>query len=300
MSNEDNTKYYENIILSGGGVKGLAYIGMLEYIENTRILKNIKEYVGCSIGAFACLTFILGYRSKDLKKIIDNINLEDMLEYKFSNFFDDYGLDNGKKIEKFIKLFIKTKSFDENITFKQLFEKIPINFVITVTNLNIHETEFISKDNYPDMPVYLAVKMSICVPFFFKPVKYNNILYVDGGITCNFPIRYYLDKKDKYSKILSFSFNKIDNDNYPIDSFYSYISSIFHSAKFSMENTDIITAKRNNIDIVLISVNIKKNQSMDMSLSRQAIYSLYSSGYESIKNFIENGNKKFKKNNDND
>ena len=60
-----------NLILQGGGIKGLAYIGALRYLEE----KNYQiEYIsGTSIGAILGALVASGYNSYELENIIDNI-----------------------------------------------------------------------------------------------------------------------------------------------------------------------------------------------------------------------------------
>lgn len=286
------------MVFSGGGVKGLTYVGVLKYFQEHKgegdcVLSNIKEYIGCSIGAFTALMFLLGYKNNELEEIIDKINFKRLVDYKISNFFETYGLEQGKKIENFIKIFIKTKGFKEDITFKELYEKIPKKLVIITTNLNINGTEYFSVDTYPDTPVYLAIKMSMCVPIFFQPVKYNNCYYVDGGITCNFPVRYFdnhtdvvnnIDNTD--SKILAFSFNKNKKD-YKITSFYSYIYNIVYSVFFTVENIEITRAKNKKVNIVLIDTCMNSDENLKLDISLEAKKNLYNIGYTSVKNFME-------------
>ena len=67
-----------NLILQGGGIKGLAYIGALRYLEE----KNYQiEYIsGTSIGAILGALVASGYNSYELENIIDNIPVEILLD----------------------------------------------------------------------------------------------------------------------------------------------------------------------------------------------------------------------------
>ena len=49
----------KNLILSGGSMKGLAYIGMIKCIEEYNIVKSIDNYVGTSIGACVCFCLLI-------------------------------------------------------------------------------------------------------------------------------------------------------------------------------------------------------------------------------------------------
>lgn len=284
---------YEYIVLSGGAAKGLAYIGVLEFLEKEqKVLKKIKEITGCSIGAFAGLLIFLGYKSEQLKNILKNFNLDLLKSFKIGTFFQKYGLDNGDKIQKFIKIFIKEKNFDENVTLKDFYEKTQKKLITVVTNVNTKQTEYISLDTFPDMPVFLAVQMSMTIPFIFQPIKYNDILYVDGGLTCNFPVRYYHEKLsiENQSKVLCFCFDE-KNKNENLTIFDEYLYNILKSSFNTIEKIDKNFAYKNNFNIITIPVNI--NTSFNLQLSDEIKTELYKSGYDTISLFFDNKIKDF-------
>lgn len=276
---------YEYIVLSGGCSKGLAYIGVIDFLQEKNMLSNIKEYIGCSVGAFAALLMSLDYDSQILKDVFDDYNLDMLKKFRITTFFDKYGLDDGKKVEKFIKIFIKGKHFDENITLEKFHEKTNKKIVTVVTNINTKKPEFISMDNYPSMPLYLAVKMSMTIPFIYEPVKYNNNLYVDGGITCNFPVRYYYDilKPEERCKVLCFCFNE-EFKSEKIKSFDDYLYNTLKSSFSTIETNEKNFANKNDFNIITIPVKIYTN--FNLQLPRQEKEDLYSSGYHSISEFI--------------
>jgi NTE family protein len=57
---------YKNLALEGGGVRGLAYAGALEVLEQKDILRNVERVAGSSAGAIAGLMISLGYDSIDV------------------------------------------------------------------------------------------------------------------------------------------------------------------------------------------------------------------------------------------
>ncbi len=83
----------------------------------------------------------------------------------------------------------------DHITFKdiqRISEKHPdLHFkdiVITGSNLTEKKLEFFSADTTPDMEIAMATRISMSLPVFFKPVTYNDKVYVDGGALNNFPM----------------------------------------------------------------------------------------------------------------
>ena len=73
-------KNYNTIVIAGGGMKGFAILGVLQYLYQSKLLKNIKKYIGTSVGALLSVLMVLEYqpieislhlsRSPEFKKFI--------------------------------------------------------------------------------------------------------------------------------------------------------------------------------------------------------------------------------------
>ena len=99
---------YTNLIFEGGSSKGIAYIGVLEVLTELDILKNIKKVGGTSIGSVFALLVVLGYNVDEIKKILMNINMTELIDYKHG-YLDDtirlakhYGTSDGQKFKNLI------------------------------------------------------------------------------------------------------------------------------------------------------------------------------------------------------
>ena len=184
---------YDTICMSGGGLNGFAFIGALEYLNNTNYINinSIKNFVGTSIGSVFALLLVCGYLPLELGDFIIDFNFTKInLDISIENIFTNYGISNGERVEYIINSFIKNKFNIDNITFKQLFELTNKNLIIIGTNFTKSREEAFSYNKTPDMSVITAVRISISIPVFFTPVLYNNDYYVDGCITNNFPLKY--------------------------------------------------------------------------------------------------------------
>lgn len=274
---------YSTLVLSGGAIKGIAYIGVLKYIEENKELFDIKEIVGTSIGSFFGLCIVLGYTSQELKNIFFSYNLENLKDFKVITFFDKFGLDNGEKINKFIKSFIKNKGFDPEITMKELYIKTCKEIVITTTNVNKRETVFITKNSFPDIPVYLAIRMSMNLPFIFHPIEYNGDLYIDG-ITSNFPVKYLkkINRKEDTTLCIKFE-EKLDKPRC-IENFGDYTVQVLRSLLKTIEDTDEEYALKNNFKVIPISLNICNNIDFDISVDKKE--EIYEAGYSITRQFF--------------
>src|SRR3989304_6623420 len=58
------------IILSGGGIGGLAHIGALQYLSTVIDLNNITTYVGTSVGGIICTLLCIGYKLNEIRDFV--------------------------------------------------------------------------------------------------------------------------------------------------------------------------------------------------------------------------------------
>lgn len=78
-------RIYENLILEGGGIKGLAYGSALIALKESGIYQQFKRFAGTSAGAITATLCAVGYQPEEIVKIIK--------ETDFSKFLDsDHGI----------------------------------------------------------------------------------------------------------------------------------------------------------------------------------------------------------------
>ena len=186
----------KHLVLSGGGLLGISYIGLFKYFEEKNYIKTIESITGSSAGAIFGALLALGYTSNELNLIVKQMVFKDYLQINVDsilNFTTQKGFESGNKLNLFIKKCIYNKTNNENLTFIQLYEKYNINLQIGVTNLTQHKFELLNKDSYPDLPIHKAISASIAIPFILEPIIINNDIYCDGGILDNLPIDSVID-----------------------------------------------------------------------------------------------------------
>jgi len=182
---------YDTICLSGGGIFGFTFIGVLDKLINENIinLNDINTWVGCSAGAIISFILILGYDIQEVLDFIDNFNFNILMpkKLKLLSIFNLHGLNNGNKFIFIFKKFIARKFDTEDLTFSQLYDLTLKNLIIIGTNYTNNTEEIFSKEKTPDMSIITAVRISISIPLIFSPVFYNSCYYIDGGLKNNFP-----------------------------------------------------------------------------------------------------------------
>ena len=181
----------QHLVLSGGGLLGISYIGLFRYLEERKVTHQIKSITACSAGAIFATLFCLGYTSQDMDKLIKSLNFKDYININADSiikFPRTKGLETGIKMIEFLKQMIKDKTGDDTITFKQAYDKYNIVLQIGVTNLTTMNFEIFNYITKPNLPIYVAIRASIAIPIMFEPVIFDGAVYCDGGVVDNLPV----------------------------------------------------------------------------------------------------------------
>lgn len=249
---------YDTLCLSGGGIMGLSFIGVLKYLENKKYinLNNVNIFVGTSAGSIISFFLILGYNIKEIKKIISNLNFQklepniDMIKILENN-----GIDNGLKIMTIIISFLQEKFKIDDITFEELYNKTNKKLIIIGTNFTLLKEEVFSYELTPNMSVILAIRISISIPFIFTPILYNSNYYIDGGFTNCFPIKY-CNKNSTLGIYITFE-NNIKEINI-INLLLGCLSIINNTITLKdIDNYNVINIKSKNLDITDYNIDYK-------------------------------------------
>ena len=272
---KEDKKILKNIVLGGGGVRGLAYIGLLKLLEQNNLLENINVVVGSSAGSLMATSICLGYKSPELIDYLMPLSLGKFINITAKSileFTKDYGLDGGEKLELFIKEKIKNKGFSEHITLKQLYDITKKHLIITASCIKNKQCIYLDYKTFPDMPVWLACRASCSLPILYKPITYQNYLLIDGGITDNIPL-YKFEKEIENSVAFKFQ------SNTDLNNFIGYIRNISYCFKSYDPNRNM----SNNIIITNLQ-NVEAMQMIDLPLLNDMMDACYQA---TKKKFIE-------------
>lgn len=272
------------LCLSGGGTKGICYIGAIEFLEynNYINLKDITTFVGTSVGSILSFFFSIGFSIDELKNFVLEFDFNKFEPNVDSIFFlTKYGLDDGSKLLTAIKTFLFEKQKVYDITFLELYQKTKKELKIFTTNYTKGKSEVFCHTVSPNFSVITAIRMSISVPFLFTPILYNDCYYVDGGITNNFPIRY-CDPSN------SLGITIINREENSMDSLPKFFMGICSLAIDSISlnqicNNDMICSKSK---YNYFEINCKQKGTLNFSLTRNNIQTLLDDGMESAKIFL--------------
>ncbi|XP_050419089.2 uncharacterized protein LOC126832377 [Patella vulgata] len=189
---------FENLVLEGGGNKGLAYCGAIKYLQEVGVMKNIKRLAGASAGAMTAALIIVGYTPDEIEDFLGN-NISDVfIDHScgycslLPNLLSGYGWNPGNKIYEWLGDKMRLKTGNPDVTFQEVYKLTGMELCVVVTNLSLMTTEYCHPKTTPNMAVRLAVRMSMAIPGMFSAPKFTSYgqtnVYVDGGVLCNYPI----------------------------------------------------------------------------------------------------------------
>ena len=188
------------LVLSGGGAKGFAHIGVLKELEKAGV--QIDYIGGTSMGAIIGGLYASGYNANQIEEIVLNTEdfmelLQDKIPRREKPFFEKennekhaislpikkgtiglpLGLSKGQNILNFLTELLAPV---DNITD---FSKLPIPFYCIATNIETGKEVVLNNGSLP-----LALRASASFPSLLNPVEIDGKLLVDGGVTNNFPV----------------------------------------------------------------------------------------------------------------
>jgi NTE family protein len=204
-------KYEYGIVLSGGGARGIAHLGILKALEEFGIQPSIIS--GTSAGAIVGAFYAKGLGVAKIVSIIKNGHF-----FNFSNLnIVKQGLFSMKGFEDIYKTYFKNNSFED----------LNIPLIIAATNILKGEINYFS-----DGELSSALLASSCIPVLFSPLYYRGNYYVDGGVLNNFPIEPLLNN---CNKIIGINVNSINREVQEID-MKNVLDRSFHLALDSANN----------------------------------------------------------------
>jgi len=194
------------LVLSGGGAKGMAHVGVLKEIERAGV--RIDYIGGTSMGAIVGGLYACGYSAVQLEQLLLELDLNDIISDNYdrtAKSFDTKEDDEryamtlpmvkGKiqfplslsKGQNTYNLLVQLMHEQRNI---HDFSKLPIPFYCIATDINNGEKVLLEKGFLP-----LAINASSALPTIFSPVNVNDRLLIDGGVADNYPIDEMLQKE---------------------------------------------------------------------------------------------------------
>ena len=197
------------LVLSGGGAKGAAHIGVLKYIEEAGI--PIDYIAGTSMGSIVGGMYALGYSSDEILDIISDVDWDRLISDQVDREKISYNSKYESRTQAIIIPFsvgtdqeeLQSRSFKNSLPtgivsgdnlinlFNSLsvgysdpidFNDLPIPFLCIATNVINGQADVLDNGVFSK-----SLRASMAIPILFDPVKIDETLYADGGLVNNFP-----------------------------------------------------------------------------------------------------------------
>ncbi|MCH4551918.1 patatin-like phospholipase family protein [Aestuariibaculum lutulentum] len=197
--NIQNEDVKVGLVLSGGGAKGLAHIGVLKVLDSLGV--KVDYVAGTSMGAVVGGLYASGYTGKQLDSVFREIDFDKLInddiprsskaffernnseKYAVSLPFEDFkiklpsALSRGQNTYNLIaKLTLHANEMED-------FDKLPIPFFCIATNVETGQQVVLDHGNLAQ-----SVMASAALPSLFQPVTINDEVLIDGGVVNNYPI----------------------------------------------------------------------------------------------------------------
>ncbi len=187
------------LVLSGGGAKGFAHIGVLKVIDSLDI--KIDYIAGTSMGAIIGSLYASGYSGRQLDSIFRSVNFEDVIndnlprsaktfyerdnseKYAVTLPFTKFKINLPSALSRGQNVFNLMSMLTLHVADNADFKKLPIPFFCVATDVETGKAVILDEGNLAQ-----AVTASGAFPSLFQPVIINDQVLIDGGVINNYPI----------------------------------------------------------------------------------------------------------------
>lgn len=187
------------VVLSGGGAKGLAHIGVLKVLEEAGV--EISYIGGTSMGAIVGGLYASGYSATELDSIFRSVDADALLRdftprgsknffekrndelYALSLPFQKFHIGFPTALSKGLYNYTMVNRLTDHVRHIRDFDSLPIPFVCIATDIETGEEVVLRNGVLPD-----AILASGAFPSLYAPVEIKGRLLIDGGVTNNYPV----------------------------------------------------------------------------------------------------------------
>jgi predicted acylesterase/phospholipase RssA len=282
----------KHLVISGGGPVLIQVLGAIQKLENLGFvnMKDIESIYGTSAGAIIGVLICLKYDWNTINDYIIKRPWHDVFPIKAQNIFDAYtkkGIFDVKTIEKCFKPLLDAKDIPLNINLEGFYKLTKIELYMYAFEVNEYKSQEISWKTYPKLSLITAIQMTCALPILISPVCIDNKCFIDGGMSCNYPLNYCIKSGKKKDEILAFKNNYINEKGniHNESTLLDFLLSFLFKAVFSV-NTDHIQEKIKNevlCDIQYMNIDTLRSALNNIEVRRE----LFDSGIKTAIKFID-------------
>jgi len=284
----------KHIVISGGGQTMIQSLGAVQHLDINNIinLNEIKSIYATSAGAIVAVLLSLKFDWETINDYIIKRPWHDVFPIKIQDIFNAFtskGLFDHSVIEKCFKPLFDAKDIALDITLQQFYEYMPIEIHFFTFEINEFVTVDISYLTHPNLKLLTAIQMSCALPVLITPICMDNKCFIDGGVSCNYPLSYCIAKNNNNEEEIIGIINKyndgmnniVNHESTLLDFIMSFLFKLIHSLSSSHLQPKI---KHEIIcDATLMSISSLKSVLYSSEVRKE----LWESGIQSGKKYIE-------------
>ena len=251
----------ETLVVSGGGMKGMASLGAVAALKRAGALRHVKTVVGTSAGALVAAALTVDRANLALVRAFADAAYQPDID--LSRLLATFGIDSGGQLDRWISVLLGCRS----CSFRDLHLRTGIKLVVCVTNVTDRRPEYLSVDTVPDMDVALALRMSCSVPLYFAAVRHGDKMYVDGAVSDNFPMTWATDNARNKTTVLGLAFRHRASD--PCNGIEQYVGALLECSTRRFYGDD---------DKRVVLLNTGARSAFEFDMSKRDMEKLYVSG----------------------
>lgn len=269
-----------HLVLSGGGMRGVVYIGAIRHLYIENLHRNITHIAANSIGSFVALCITFKLTIEEMEEIIYNSKDDKELccipTKNYYRLISKLGLSSVSYFMEHLKKRLRIKypdAFATAATFREISQRFGVNLYFSTTNINRCENRIFSIEDTPDVSVFTACEASMAIPLLFTPVVIDGEHYYDGAFTNNFPIKIFshVSKENIIAMILYKERAEYVPTNTKINIFYilRQICKMFEILRVNQVTINELNA--DDKDYYFMPKNINLQYSMNVVVNRKGV-----------------------------
>jgi len=213
----NNYMSIKHIVISGGGPSMLGTLGTIDHLIKEKFLNidKIESMYGTSAGALVAVLLCLKFDIETIYDYIIKRPWHTIFPIRVQDIFDAYtkkGIFNIKTLEKCFKPLFDAKDLSLDITLEEFYNYSKIELHAFTFEINDFKLEDISYLTHPKLPLIQALLMTCSLPILVTPLCFDGKCYTDGGMVCNYPLKYCIESGKNEDEILGIK-NSFDNNN---------------------------------------------------------------------------------------
>jgi hypothetical protein len=268
----------KHLIISGGGPIMVQVLGAIQHLEQNNFvnMNNIESIYGTSAGAIVGILICLKFDWETINDYIIKRPWQDVFQIKVQNILDAYtkkGVYDIKTIEKCFKPLLDAKDIPMDINLEDFHKLTNVELHMFSFEINEYKVQDISHLTHPNLLLMTAIQMTCALPVLVTPVCIDDKCYIDGGMSCNYPLSYCIESGKNTDEILGFK-NKygenktcINTESTILDFLLSFLfKAVFSvstdSSQPSIQNEVVCDAQCLNLEVLrtaLSNVEVRKD-----------------------------------------